>query len=361
MGLKGAAVTSREKRAIASFQKLPRTAKGWTNSARGSQAAATTKKLQRLFRSRQKKLHFYRADGSSRVYKKVKGSYELFSLQSEKLPNGNNVIYGYDEYGRLNSIETKNPAGTVRYAFAHFHFFFFWSKPSESQNVDIETSDGRYLSYRYRREGPKDSPSYYLMEVSAPGIQSEHIEYLPQVTNPPPLVNKRMFPNGRVLATDFYHKGLNIVGDAWVDIPTEADLRYERVKAIMAPVGKDGALHLAMRMFYYPESFFSQVFDLYGNLTVYHYTPQQRLSRIERFDNHSGNRTLTTQKLLPGDHKEAPAKGFLFWKSLLNPQRLGIRSYRYAYDAWECDRRRSLWQFERTMHTALIIDGNHHP
>ncbi len=65
-------------------------------------------------------------------------------------------------------------------------------------------------------------------------------------------------------------------------------------------------------------------------------------------------------KLLPGDLKEA-LRSFLC-KSLLNPQGLGIRPYRYAYDAFGKVIEEDVYgNLSGQCKQPLIIDGNHHP
>ena len=87
----------------------------------------------------------YFGDGAIRTYSRFaysktrkKGNYRL---DEEQLPNGNHLVYAYDNSHRLIRIESKNPSKTVVYASATITY--------EEDKTHVETSDGQTLTYTY--------------------------------------------------------------------------------------------------------------------------------------------------------------------------------------------------------------------
>jgi len=325
--------------------------RGWTNTNSGSLSSQNNPKNYSVFLNEtESQIHCFCPDGSRRVYQKISQSlnysngtheHRVYALHKERLPNGNFILYHYDKNGRLEGIETKNPSETKSYTWARFHYL---GKPEESRDVDIHTSDGRILSYRYQREAEENkkhkhkkkhtTPHFFLTEVAGSGIPPEHIEYLPLTTRPPRILHKKILPQGRVLALDVYHKGNNYIGDALAIVGSESDPRYERVKEVFAPVGKDTHLYQTMRVFYNTDQHFTEIYDLNNNLTIYHSDSDERLKKIERFQKEQNGYKLYHKETFAWGEKGSPFDGFLICKSLLNPDGTALRAVRYLYDTF---------------------------
>ncbi|MFA5250757.1 MAG: hypothetical protein WC371_05065, partial [Parachlamydiales bacterium] len=175
-------------------------------------------------------IEFFCADGTLRHYRSVNekkifdrnvqnGNFHRFLLDREKKPNGNLVLYSYDDQQRLASIETHNPAGYQVYASLQFHYL--GDKGSKSRDFSVTTSDGRKLNYRFWNPPSSHHAHnrFYFERLESSfekekwsydsGYSNRHAErrekkynYLDQMRAP--LANHLFFPEGRAVQIDYY-------------------------------------------------------------------------------------------------------------------------------------------------------------
>ncbi len=315
-------------------------AKGLTNTARGALSANNNLKNQYVRESSiGKELIVYCPNGTRRVYnaltkeqkkaRDVDDSQVVFILVSEGLPDGNQIIYSWDNE-KITSIRTADPSGQKTYAQATFHFHGSLKEKKghkylDTRNLDVHTSDGRILQYRYLCDGPKESGGWYLHHIDSSDLPPEEMRYQ-NIEGGRRLLSEIFLPNSRRLNVSYYNLGKN---DNGAKIREMSDPLYCRVKALSAPVGTD-ANSLPTRRFYYDiPSRKTQVFDAEGVPTHYYWDENLRLTSIDRFS--TPEKLYNSTRFVWGSNNATDASNLLC-KILLDENRRPMHATRYFYD-----------------------------
>jgi RHS repeat-associated protein len=131
--------------------------KGFSNTSQGVISGETNlKNNYLLFDKKYKEFVLCSSHGSKRRYHKNHSGEGQFRLVSEKLPNGKQVVYEYQETKdkylgtifNLTSIATKNPSGSKTFAKAHFHYEDLKRK---NKHFFIRGSDEASVEYQFRK------------------------------------------------------------------------------------------------------------------------------------------------------------------------------------------------------------------
>ncbi len=345
-------------------------AKGLTNVGRGKISGQTNLKNIRVEMQHDKKqFTVYASDGAIRFYKKTKkdtipmykdrfpyAAHVYYTLQWEKLPNQTMIFYGYDGKDSLDVVRTANHNNSKTYAQANLHYIHHHveSKP----DFNINTNDGRSLSYRFlQRKG-----LHLLANIETPAYPQESASYNQKVEDESGLtigrlMNIRCLREGRHYKLDYYMPGNNHVGNANIKLGRD-DPRLYRVKTLSAPVGTDATAHVTHRFFYYPDQHYTQVREIDDIVTKYHYSLQQRLERIYRFD--KGKVPYNSERFIWGN--EGPFATNLLCHTIYEASDTPVLSKRYAYDGKGNVVEEKLYgQLSGTSATPLMIGGDGFP
>ncbi|MBS0620996.1 MAG: RHS repeat protein [Verrucomicrobia bacterium] len=225
----------------------------------------------RSYKVHHKKKHF------KDIFKDEECKRLKFLLESELLPTGNKVVYNYDHEDRLTSIRTTSPNGAKTYASATFHYHH--KHKDSSPDVDIHTSDGRVLRYRYENKHGR----FLLSSVASPEVPEESIMYHPTASWGGILLSRRSLPDLRYCDAEYYTIGEHKTQGFDVKIKDRHDPRFLRVKMLKAPVGTDIHGHPTSRMYYNIEQRYTDVRAIDFTLMRYRYSEEQLLTSIERF------------------------------------------------------------------------------
>ena len=269
--------------------------------------------------SKEKFLDYHAPDGTVRHFKKIH-SYDTYRLLSEKLPNGNQVLYDYSEdieerhkgyvtvlQGHLIRIRTTDPTGQINYATADFHY-------SDSLTPDrVIGSDGREL--RYQKFDVIDSPD----------LPEQRLTYQKGLS-------RIDLPMNRYRGFSFYDLDSEIVAGQKVDMKDISydyeyyemkedgerytkhyfapDPRRGRVKTIYAPVSSDASPKDSSTLIYFPHERHTSVYDLDNNCTSYSWDEDSRLTHIAKST--PDKKRYNSERFAWGE------KGWLFSKSFFD-------------------------------------------
>ncbi|MBX9744427.1 MAG: hypothetical protein K2X08_04370, partial [Chlamydiales bacterium] len=131
--------------------------KGCSNTSQGIISSETNlKNNYLLFDKKYKKFTLCSSNGSERRYHKNHEGEGQFRLMSEKLPNGKQIVYEYQEVkdkylGRIfnvSSIATKNLSGDKTFARVHFHYE---DPKRKNKHFFVRGSDEASIEYQFRK------------------------------------------------------------------------------------------------------------------------------------------------------------------------------------------------------------------
>ena len=169
------------------------------------------------------------ADGTKRYYKKLQKYYFAY-LDKEQKPNGNWVLYEYDnEYSRVTKISTTNPSQTKIYAWVAFTYDH--TDPAISKNFQIKTHVGDTVSYTYEMEEAYEEKYYRLIETRSNQPHLIHYHYAPNHSKKISLLSKYQV-HQRGLEVSYYEPGINNVYSDIVKIEKSCDPIEKRVKTL---------------------------------------------------------------------------------------------------------------------------------
>lgn len=269
---------------------------GLTNTAQGHISALTNLKNAYIkLEPDAEYFHLLCPDGSERCYRNVhdqrnfekvilgeKHTTLKYILQWEKLTTGTMVLYGYDKYDNIDTIRTA-PSNNPNKTYACASFKYHDPKHiDENPSVDIHTSDGRKIQYRFDR--PHKHKNYFLLgKVTSPECPEETISYHGDYDYCGRMISRRHILGNRYYDIDYYRPKHNNVGGSDVQLKKEGDPRCLRVKTLSAPVGTDATPIVTHKFYYYPENYYTDVREIDNQLTRYQYSSHMRLDHICRF------------------------------------------------------------------------------
>lgn len=275
--------------------------KGVSNTTKGKISARTNPFNHELWIDEKTKfLIVHRADGTIRRYKKVKDSEDEYQLLSEKLPNGNWILYEYLEIEveknqkkrLLEKIYTTNPSQTKTYAFAKFHYH----DPKRCDHFYIEGSDGQTLSYSFDLKSPLCQKLTHHVSSQDPLTQYQYQN---------DQIEKISFPLERSFRLNYY----------------KTKAHEKKVESL----SQSGQISHRLRYdFEKPYDNKTIVTDAEGNDTIYHFGQDLRIRKIEHFS--KSGKLCKKEEWCWGDEK-------LQWQITQNEQGETLFARRYLYDA----------------------------
>jgi RHS repeat-associated protein len=310
--------------------KIDETTPGFINSSSRVISARTNYKNNYIELDAKKKgAKVFAADGSVRIYgsKKHEDGYTTYKLTEEIRPNGNRIIYEYDENDLLTKIETKNPSKTKTYANV---ILYNYEKKKDVFDIKTRVNETKTLKHIFGRS-KKDWNKYeHLVKVDNGPERLEKFYYelgYKEGTWPfkgkkknksrGHFVNEIEYSSKKILGVDYYRPGENFLSTGeMIDIEdAKEDTRNEKVHTIKEPVGESGELVPTYTLQYeslkkkqngYNKSGYTSVVDNNGNETVYHYSKNLRLEKVEYFKNQKSGKVLhAKEKFIWGEGKDA--------------------------------------------------------
>ncbi len=302
---------------------------GYVNSSTGHLSALTNLKNTFVEMEKDEKtFYIHEASGVERCYqfydKGEHGAY-LYHLMWERLPNSNVIQYAYDEEQRLAEISTHNSTLTRTYAWAKLRYT--GPHPHEESDCEVTTSDGRVLHYLFAKRSDEDQ--LLMMQVVSPENPHEELEYCKENFECGPVVKERAWPDGRRVQVRYYkHNTTSYVHGEKIKLDEIYDERSDRVKAIYTSSGDGNELELLYE-FIYEVGKRTHVFDVYGNRTVYHYSYDHVLKKIERFE---GTDRLLNSEVFVWGERGGPDAGNLLCKVFYDKSGQPLMARRFSYD-----------------------------
>ncbi|NGX61734.1 MAG: putative deoxyribonuclease RhsA [Chlamydiae bacterium] len=218
-------------------------------------------------------------DGTKRIYERVSEvptelfgeellpvlanrvvSPEYFHLVSEILPSGNTIYFAYDEEGHLASIESRDCEGEKVHSWINFSYEF----GSEGASVFVTTSEGKTLLYEFAKISSKNSSMYLLKEVTGSHLRPISYEYAEEGNQF--FLTRKNLPEGRFVGVEYD--------------------RHGRVERLQVPHAESGD-PTPLLCFTYGKGF-TDVTNIGGQKTRYHYDASLQLTKMELFDEKGG-------------------------------------------------------------------------
>lgn len=267
--------------------------KGFTNSATGEIGAKSNLKNQYL-EWQGNNIVVVCPDGTKRIYKQIwdQQGYKEFLLTREQKPNGNQILYIFNEKHILQEVKTVNPSETVTYAWIKLKY--------ERLKITIETSDGKVIDYLYRY-GPRyrGLPGHLeevIISSNGEKIFKENLTYCTEEQEKPAALHTRNSSSGNKLEVGYYKVGHNVVAGKAVGIG-DRDFRPGRVRELRAPIGPNGYFQPVYSFLYdgksngkrrkrerYEFQKSGYVEDALGHTTHFDYSEEYRPLSIEHKD-----------------------------------------------------------------------------
>ena len=299
------------------------------------------------------------ADGTIRTYQttwiRFDNEQAKYRLLSEQLPNGNWILYDYQEKNNiqmLKSIRSTNPSRDKTFAWADFIYEDSKHPNLKNNNFYVLGSDGQMVRYHFERDD-HDRPIGKVYAISSSEAPDSRLEYIRYKNNYSPFLNidapeeNRLHaisdPCHRRYQIDYYCQTWNTVaGQTFrlVDfysckqgrdgrkietfIPNQ---HRSKVKTLSAPVNPDGSIYPIYSFIYSDHS--TSVYDAEFNRSEYYWSSDDhRLQKIERFS--KDGLKLNTEVYVWGSGSDV---GNLTCKSRINADGSVLSSIRYIYDA----------------------------
>ncbi len=211
------------------------------------------------------------------------GTNVSFRLNKHYFPNRCKFDYAYKS-GRLKKVSSIGSEGqnlgSVNFIYPH--------KFSKDPQLTVETEDGRSVQYRFKKER-KDY--YFLSEVIASHLPHQTYSYTYDANAKQIKLAYKRLPDSRFLGLQYNQKGKQVIHGETFNIDSKKDARYGRVCNLKAPVGTDASEVITHSFVYHLKHDHSrklseghtQVFDAYGNKTVYDYSNEHRLREIQSY------------------------------------------------------------------------------
>ncbi len=303
---------------------------GYTNTSRGTISSRTNLHNNLLLVDHKHKIFILQsADGTEKTYRKIHKGNGVYKPISEHLPNGNWILYDYEEIPldkegkqkqtNLISIRTTNPTQTIVFAKAEF---IYEDHKRKNQHFFVVGSDGTQVEYCYT--------STRLDKVISSTNPTKNYSYNDWH------LSKIDLPLGRSIQADYYTYGKHVVHGQTIDIKEIIidpdrnepewipDPRENRVKALLAPVGNHSSVQATHFILYDLLNRKTTVYEIDDQKKEYIWDSSHRIQKIIHFDQKG--------KLLNTHQFVWDKLGHLLCSSVLDAEGNPEHAKRYRYD-----------------------------
>ncbi|WP_068466632.1 RHS repeat-associated core domain-containing protein [Candidatus Protochlamydia phocaeensis] len=319
--------------------------KGLTNGGDEISGKTNIKNQKVFFFGGQEYMQIVSGAGHIRYYHKraVINAGTIYHQTAEYKINGAAILYEQgDIQFHTKKITCRNLATQQDYSYLEF------KQPGKFRDhltLDLKTSDGKSIRYKFHKHKPHEYPiAYYLEEVTKPHMLSERYEYSERESDKYLNLSHKWIAGRRMLAVDYYHRTTNHVGGAIGSISLEKkDYRLDRVKRLRAPVGEDGELIPIYRFEYHinrkknshgEEELLdgkTNVYDAYWHKQTYAFDRNHRLKSHLKYTGTADYAPYSTEGYVWGK-EETPYEGFLLGKYLKDKDGRVHHGRYFAYD-----------------------------
>ncbi len=222
---------------------------GLTNSSKNEISAKTNLRNYKIQKLEQDDRYvLITPDGTERYYKKIQEMY-FACLEKERKPNGNWLIYSYNEdFYTLKQIRSTNPHQTITYAsitFSHKH-----KDPSIDRSFSATAHTGEAIEYHFEIKEKDKERFFELKQIKSSLKEEESLSYSFLDKRADKLVTQRTLGSNLLTKINYYSPGRNQVGQDHVTILDKFDPIEKRIKTLEEPVGPQGELLTTHRFFY---------------------------------------------------------------------------------------------------------------
>lgn len=296
--------------------------KGFTNCGAGLISGRTHLKNNILKFSRKlENCHLTTGSGEQRFYNKVPRQDDYRVLEWIRQPDGN-LMRRSNNHDRVTRWWTCDESSSHEYASAAYNY------NKHNLQSTITTSDGRQRIASYKSlEG--NFRGLYLKEVVRSDKPTVKYEYNKKdKDNNIYHVARKIYPDQRVLAINYYKQGHNVAHGQKVQLVRNST-RRDRVLSLNAPVGKDASL-IPVGWFLYshiPGGELTDVYDAHDNLTSYFIDGNNRLNKIRYHEKEGGGQVCKKEERFAwsGD-------GSLLCTEYFDEKSALLQRFDYAYD-----------------------------
>ncbi len=240
-----------------------------------------------------------------RFYSRSQTRKDLYVLLHEILPSGNQIFYEYDQKDRIKVIRETNSFGTTELAQIRITY---------GQTVKVTTSDLQRIEYLFEKD------TNLLSKVRSSHRPS--VQYVYTTIENHPVLRKKILPEGRFVAIDYYQEGINQYKVQRLTSPQGANCKLLGISPCLQKLCAD---YIFKEFFYYEG--YTEVRSPNFRKTLYHYDPKHRLCEIVEF---LEEKPYRFRKNAWGEDKSDQGKLFAF--SIENAQAQVLYSESYRYD-----------------------------
>jgi RHS repeat-associated protein len=149
-------------------------------------------------------------------------------------------------------------------------------------------------------------------------------------------VQERVFPENRFFRVTYYKKR-DMDKKKRKFVFDKEDPQFMKVKDIRTPSGDRGRYQISYKLKYFVGEFkkkggYTEVYDIYGNKTTYHYTPFLRLKKIERYKKVQEDQVLVNSEKFIWGEEGTDKVTFLLGKGFFDSKNNPIFFREYFYD-----------------------------
>ena len=270
--------------------------------------------------------------GDRSTYTRTRKDCAAYVQSTLEKPNGSLYLYKRKEKNSFLPLGISCQNKQTKTPYSHVEFDLKEDKKDHTV-LRLKTSDKRECLYtffhqkieekrdtfigfeRFRETDCLEVP--YLKEVNHSYAPKETYHYDKEACSEKLHLVRQAKPHNRFLAIDYYHDGVNHVGQAAgnVTIKEKDDFRLNRVKRLNAPVGHDQTPITTHRFVYQAEikkhhdgrkewlEGSTDVYDAYNHLTRYAYNAAHRLTSIIHYSGTSHHQPYSQECYLWGPDK----------------------------------------------------------
>lgn len=243
-------------------------------------------------------------------------------LAKEKKPNKHSLHYSYHSDGSLKKVRLTDHSDTMIFSGFFINSPVKKDKKTKDQVFSVVANDGRCVIYSLSRSHKKD----FISEVQRPNAPTEKYEYANR------LMTKKLRPDGRFTAIEYYLKDKEIVANTVVNL---RGYKEGRVKLLKAPVGNDETPIVTHQFLYHSDRnirhFATSVFNALNHKSKYLFSKEKRLTHIERYTGADNYQHYSTEEYVWGAEDTSEA-GYLQAKYLKYANGQGYSARSLTYD-----------------------------
>lgn len=292
---------------------------------------------------------YYKYRPGTRVYETQK-----YLLQWEDLPSGNRIKYYYDKDGKISLIKTVNPSNE-KVVFAQCKIKKF-TDDNDCPHLSFQASDNQITSYLFEyHDDDKERYQYTLKNIDSQEKPIETYTYTDhKKRHRGRLIESQTIANKKNLTFNYYEIGENPTQWHNYVIKKKDDFLIDRVREILENDTVIYTFHYGVEE---DRSGWTKVYDVEGNVTVYHYNTLYQIVKIQRYD--KPGHLLNTELYI---YDKRDHSNDLLAAITLDHTGVPLVAKTYAYDHWGNIIEETVWgDITGRSTNKLTLDANSFP